>query len=1158
MALRDILEIYFSYVQYFVLLISIQPSPFPAYYQAPIEWLRYLNLDLTQQLSSGGSLAEYVPKGLPLDVRLQFIIVSVMLPLLLALSALVLLAPKTFLLWYGFMMTALLFVVIGLLIIVIDDPIVNASMGDTKVHIYMYAGIGALVVGAIIAVGYQVYYGKKKKEEHQSYEQILEEKVAKLDVQGLAFRVLYIALLVFFALLFLGIIVIKAIMEPGALGPAGNGLAYFLFFVAVCLMVWSIVALTEAGRLMQFKLGEIIKNNFLSVLLLLIAVLYIPAVSNVILVINCQTLGCDAHERLPDAESALNFTVALGCEPCVFAGGQQCSLELQTRLCGAPSASSRLYRDGDIDCRDLRPYFWPASGIMFASFVLTMPIINYVLTDRSTEALADKFPLDTRQAVGLTDEECFEEKVLLSDNVAKFIYDPFQLRWRHWRMLFLFQKLTIVMASVYQFSFEDINVNNAQMAFGLSLFVHAICLTYIMVTRPFKRVLENMLTITTQTLLTLAALTGVIGSQGINVLDPVALSGAIAAFVLPFLALLIGALLTRREAKRKHRARVERIQRAIDDVEEADEDEIEEEMDLDDDTGGMNSTMTMMSLPSRELKRRKSFVGAHGNGDADGTVHVHVRSAPKRLRERRIGTTALPVPPSPTGAEEGEPEKEKSPRNRRRVAARALPTQDDDDAPVATAAPARARRKPLVQRRPKAKQLGDIEMQDLDEDIDVSKDIEADVVLSDGSSDSDNGDKTPLTASHRRPPPKRGDQFAEQPPPPRGEGVMSSRVNLRMDRVTQGSAAPPKHTLQKGSSAAASGDEGPRAPRMRAAAAKAAAAAPWPVGKAKNPLAGPASPAGRNVPKMATGGAVPGRHKAKLKNTPEQSLRARKRWKKLKAHVQRRARENALKRDEAGQGKQLKGWDKLMIMLMQKETAKQTEAVGSDAEVPHMQSNLRDIHSAMKKQREGDVEDEADLRDRLKHLYENHLAKIESLQQGVDFRINEDTLHVLHIFFMAMGTFAILALGCCILGVIHYNAASGHFSPISTPTPTVRSEFAGYDSFDVFAMQCCCEAFTNRTASEVLHLEKWICENGRIKERLRAHGNVAGHLRDASSGLYRETSGLAIRGMCNATLLQGCVIAAGAAYNDGDGHDTNLVAVTGCTAEFSAAELKLW
>src|SRR4051812_18887098 len=98
MAVRDLIEIFVSFVQYFLLLVAIRPSPYPWYYGWLTDALSFLNLDLRSLFSrrAGGVFARLIDDNMPLDIRLQFTIVSVGFPLLLAVIALLLLAPKLF------------------------------------------------------------------------------------------------------------------------------------------------------------------------------------------------------------------------------------------------------------------------------------------------------------------------------------------------------------------------------------------------------------------------------------------------------------------------------------------------------------------------------------------------------------------------------------------------------------------------------------------------------------------------------------------------------------------------------------------------------------------------------------------------------------------------------------------------------------------------------------------------------------------------------------------------------------------------------------------------------------------------------------------------------------------------------------------------------
>lgn len=120
--------------------------------------------------------------------------------------------------------------------------------------------------------------------------------------------------------------------------------------------------------------------------------LYVPAVSNVMLIANCEHVNCPANSYLPSHDnSAVVKTTALfggdpDCRRCVFSEYEQrCSATQQLQTCGLASSDSRLRRDSTIECAPLQIYFWPAAGIMLISFVISMPIINFVLTQLSTK-----------------------------------------------------------------------------------------------------------------------------------------------------------------------------------------------------------------------------------------------------------------------------------------------------------------------------------------------------------------------------------------------------------------------------------------------------------------------------------------------------------------------------------------------------------------------------------------------------------------------------------------------------------------------------------------------------------------------------------------------------------------------------------------------------
>ena len=610
MAIRDLVEIFVSYIQYFLLLTAIRPTPFPWYYAFLPNTLSFINLDLRSLFSrrSGGVFAGLVNDDVPLDLRLQFTVVSVCFPLFLALLALLLLAPKIFILWYTVLLVGIMYTVVGVFTTALKDPLINASLSESVRNIALYLGLGLVVVSVLLAIAYRYFYDARTQQ-RKKIEQIEKDETRHIDWAGIGFRVLYTVVFIFFGLLFANVVDIPAIWRRGSLGDLAVGLGYALLALAGLLTMWTVVSLFYQGRVLQFKVGIVVRSQFLSILFVTISLVYVAAVSNIFLIVNCTDFQCPKGTLFTEFETAFvpnitrlrydqNARVVSNyfgyCEPCDFnspgsssslsssaapvvsnssatTAASRCSVAAVAAECSDVHTYNRLWSDNFISCGQLQNYFWPAAGVMLLSFVFSMPIVNFILTNRSTQIILDRFPLDTRQSIGYTDDEVFDEKVYNSDNVAKFIYDPFQMRWKHWRMLFLFQKLFVVAISVFVIRTAD--VESRQISFGLSIFIHFICFLYILVTRPFKRKVENAVTIVTQLFLTLASIFGGLGTNNVALPDSMMIGFAVASIVCPVLALVLGTLFTIRDKREKDRVREERIREALETVQDEDEED---------------------------------------------------------------------------------------------------------------------------------------------------------------------------------------------------------------------------------------------------------------------------------------------------------------------------------------------------------------------------------------------------------------------------------------------------------------------------------------------------------------------------------------------------------------------------------------------------------
>jgi len=124
----------------------------------------------------GGFLDNVLPEFLPRDVRLQFIIVSIVIPLLLSIIAIITLAPRLFirnytsikiktnkytkkrkLVWYIFLLAGTVLFVMAVIALSVNDTLVINAIGSSNVFIFLYIGIAVVVLSILFAVLYRLY-----------------------------------------------------------------------------------------------------------------------------------------------------------------------------------------------------------------------------------------------------------------------------------------------------------------------------------------------------------------------------------------------------------------------------------------------------------------------------------------------------------------------------------------------------------------------------------------------------------------------------------------------------------------------------------------------------------------------------------------------------------------------------------------------------------------------------------------------------------------------------------------------------------------------------------------------------------------------------------------------------------------------------------------
>ncbi|ESL05917.1 hypothetical protein TRSC58_06418 [Trypanosoma rangeli SC58] len=179
------------------------------------------------------------------------------------------------------------------------------------------------------------------------------------------------------------------------------------------------------------------------------------------------------------------------------------------------------------------------------------------------------------------------------------------------------------------------------------------------------------------------------------------------------------------------------------------------------------------------------------------------------------------------------------------------------------------------------------------------------------------------------------------------------------------------------------------------------------------------------------------------------------------------------------------------------------------------------------------------LRRRLTEVFKEQRTRLRALQQAVDFRIACIIKKYMRWFFLALSVCTTVALVFCLCGMLQ--GTKSDFVDGVWRHNSVEQELMGYNSWEAFTQHCCCLSKVNLTATfpyYLLDVENWLCEDGRVKQRVR---------RDA----YESTvvSGYSVRELCGMTFHNSCYPFV---------TSENRVELLGCSGAVKEREKKRW
>jgi hypothetical protein len=627
-----------------------------------------------------------IPRWVPLDFRLQFAIIAVIGPLFLSIVGMFFLGTKLFFVWFMLLLGGAFVLIIAAASKINKNLVKETILTQEAVSIAFNVGLAVTVTMVVCGLAVYVWrtlmqseivdqekqqlaqvvdadmqdrdaeiemqLGRQETNEvingnggggtsdpsspnspnsqsdggvgivsrKERLDHIMQLETSEIDVVATVTRAVYFAMFFVAGLIFARLIPFDAFKDNDVF----YALSGVVFFISICLLVWCLIGLFRGGREFQFSVGVWVRDNFVSMLLLLVSVVYTPAVTDIISLYSCAQVTCAAGYHLPVSLSVMASSTrstysetrgSSACFACNFTAynPQQCPASLQDRLCGNATSDSRLTADVGVRCEDVGGFFITAASIMLAAFVVTLPFVYFILTDRSTQTLDTEFPLDNRQIEGYTDEEVHNERVHLSDNVAKFIFDPFTRRHQQWRLLVMLQKICLVLITIMaQGEGSSSVLRNGAIGIGLTLAVHLSYLIYVLYSTPFQRRVENILTGTAQVILCIVSIAALVNCLSTDAVpEPVWIVVAAIVVAGPILAIIVGAVLTFKDEVLREREREERVRVAQQAAEDT----------ADDPPTNFKSTLTRR-LSGNSLSRADSAssVGDTSSRDLTGIV----------------------------------------------------------------------------------------------------------------------------------------------------------------------------------------------------------------------------------------------------------------------------------------------------------------------------------------------------------------------------------------------------------------------------------------------------------------------------------------------------------------------------------------------------------
>lgn len=598
-----------TYLQYIFGLIAISPTSFPDFYIEPFRSLAFISLEFLERIRESdrykNPLEVLLPFWIPLDYRLKFAVIAVLVPFLVAVLGILIVCSSGGFAWTLMLLTALFTMLLG--IVLFSDSSIKAVWDISHNSSLVMVVVGSLLSFLLVLYGVLSAYllrRRARKEEdaimkntfteatlRKQSGSLTEEAVSrrKANWRGLAALHAYnerkkrymrrchvktslpqafLAVASAVAgMIFVGWVPISTIsfFQKSVPGQVAGGI---LLVAACATFAWVALGTFMRGRHFQLSMRSTFSTVSLDFIMLATSLIYNPVFLHVISIFWCTEANCGAGKRLVPSGSvmwtggnnSLWGPVESPCQACNFSMYEQnCPDHLQKRFCGESFRQSRLAYDQSVQCDEINIFYKMSAVVIILAYTVSYPVFLLVVADCGTEMLEKDFPLPKRLCDEFTEDELYYEKLMRSSNVAASIYNGYKRRHRKARIVFFFQRVILVLISA--FTRRGLQYDVSWLGMGLVLIVVIAYFVYIAVARPFVRPLENLYGASHQIVIAAVAAMGLAGNRlgRDSVPFGIAVFIAVLIFLAPFATFIVGLVWS----LRNERERARRLQRRL-------------------------------------------------------------------------------------------------------------------------------------------------------------------------------------------------------------------------------------------------------------------------------------------------------------------------------------------------------------------------------------------------------------------------------------------------------------------------------------------------------------------------------------------------------------------------------------------------------------------